>query len=67
MDLDKESPTSIFVGDGMSDDMLPPPSNAPRREVKLPPESSLARGARIGAVTFIALWVVAGIMAFIVR
>ena len=65
MDLDREDPGSIFVGDGMTD----PPvlSNKPRPEVQLPPEPWWARYGRIAAVAFFALWVVACVVMFIVR
>jgi hypothetical protein len=65
MDLDRESPGSIFAGYG--DDPRPPDGMAPRPEVKLPPESWWARGLRIAVVAFFAFWVVACVVIFIMR
>lgn len=65
MDLDRESPGSVFAGDG--DDPRPPEKLAPRPEVKLSPESWWARGPRIAVVAMVAFWVVAGVVIFILR
>lgn len=65
MDLDREDPGSIFAGDGTTDPLVP--SDKPRPKVQLPAESWWARYGRIAAVAFFALWVVAGLVTFIVR
>jgi hypothetical protein len=68
MDFDRgESPASRFVSDGQDDNPLPADLNKKRPEVKLPPEPWLPRAIRIGVVSIVACWVVAGIAIFITR
>jgi hypothetical protein len=67
MDLDRETPASMFVGDGQDDSPLPADLNKYRPEIKLPPESWWVRAIRIAVVAVIACWIVGGIVIFIVR
>jgi hypothetical protein len=67
MNLDKETPASMFVGDGQDDNPLPAYLNKYRPEIKLPPEAWWVHAIRIAVVVVIACWILAGIVIFIVR
>jgi hypothetical protein len=67
MNLDRESPASVFVSDGQDDNPLPADLNKYRPEIKLPPESRWVRAIRIGVVAVIACWIMAGLGIFVLR
>jgi len=52
---------------GQDDNPLPTDLNRKWPEVKLPPEPWLPRTLRIGVVSIIGLWIVAGVVIFIAR